>query len=371
MFTAQAPVEAQGPKYDESAAAMMAILRYGAGVPLNRLERLQGNLKTPVPSSTQWEVVRDRVDGLRPVYTELVHLAAGAPVLHNDDTRMLILELTGKRRAALLASGELPDPERTGLFTTGVVASAETGPIALFFTGRKHAGENINELLAERDPDLAPPIQMCDGLDRNLPKDYAVIIANCLSHGRRHIVDEVENFPDECRHVLEELGTVFEHEATCKKLGLTGQERLEYHQEHSKPVMDELHKWLQAQLDDKRVEPNSGLGGAYRYLLDRWDRLTLFLRVRDAPLENNICERALKRAICHRNNSLFYRSERGAEVGDLYMTLIYTAELHGENPFDYLTALLRHEAAVAEDPAAWLPWTYRSTLANLELDDVA
>jgi hypothetical protein len=78
--------------------------------------------------------------------------------------------------------------------------------------------------------------------------------------------------------------------------------------------MTELEEWLHAQFDEKRVEPNFGLGEAISYLLKRWDKLTLFLRVPNAPLENNICERALKMAIRHRNNSLFYRTLRGARV---------------------------------------------------------
>ncbi len=364
VFTARAPAEAQGPKYDASAVSMMALLRYGAGMPLHRLDRLQRNLDTPVPASTQWEIVRDRIQALEPVHSELRRLAAQGRVLHNDDTSIRILELMGRRRAELLAEGKLPDPDRTGLFTTAVIAVTDVGPIALFFTGRKHAGENLAALLEARDPALAPPIQMCDGLDRNVPQSHAVVESNCLSHGRRHVVDEVENFPDECRHVLEALGKVFKNESTCREQGLSGQERLDFHQRESGPVMAELETWLKAELDEKRVEPNSGLGDAFRYLLKRWDKLTLFLRVPDAPLENNICERALKMAIRHRNNSLFYRSERGAKVGDVYMALIYTAELHEQNPFEYLIALLEHEADVAADPAGWLPWNYSSALAR-------
>lgn len=364
VFTARAPQEAQGPKYDESAVSMMALLRYGAGMPLHRLDRLQKNLETPVPASTQWEVVRDRVPALEPAHEELCRQAAQGRVFHNDDTSVRILELMGRRRADLLREGKLPDPDRTGLFTTGVVAVTEAGPIALFFTGRKHAGENLATLLEDRDPALPPPIQMCDGLDRNVPINHDVVESNCLSHGRRHIVDEVENFPDACRYVLEALGEVFKNEATCRKGNLRAQDRLEFHQRESGPVMTKLRSWLEAELDEKRVEPNSGLGNAYRYLLKRWDKLTLFLRVPDAPIENNICERALKMAIRHRNNSLFYRSERGANVGDVYMALIYTAELHHENPFDYLAALLVHESDVAAEPAAWLPWTFRATLAR-------
>jgi transposase len=364
VFTARAPAEAQGPKYDESAASMMALLRYRAGMPLHRLEQLQGHLDTPVPASTQWELVRDRAAALEPVYQQLGRLAAQGRLLHNDDTSIRILEFMGKRRADLLEQGKLPDPDRTGLFTTAVVAVTDAGPMALFFSGRKHAGENLGELLDQRDPALAPPIQMCDGLDRNWPSEHDVLESNCLAHGRRHIVDEVDNFPGECRHVLEALGQVFKNESICIEQGLCSQDRLAFHQRESGPVMAALQTWIRAELDDKRVEPNSGLGQAYRYLLKRWDPLTLLLRVPDAPLENNLCERALKMAIRQRNNSLFYRSQRGAKVGDIYMTLIYTAELHRQNPFHYLTALLEHEAAVAADPAARLPWTYRNALAR-------
>jgi hypothetical protein len=367
VFTAQAPIEAQGPKYDERAVAMMALLRYGAGMPLHRLDRLQRNLETPVPASTQWEVARDHVDELAPVHDELSRRAASGRVLHNDDTSVRILELMGKRRAELVAQGELPDPDRTGLFTTGVVSITATGPVALFFSGRKHSGENFTSLLAAREPGLPPPIHMCDGLDRNRPRGHAVIENNCLAHGRRHIVDEVDNFPAECRRVLESLGKVFEIDAACREQALSDDERLVIHQRDSAPVMAELQRWMIAELDEKRVEPNSGLGDAFQYLLKRWDKLTLFLRVPGAPLDNNICERALKMAIRHRNNSLFYRSLRGARVGDIYMALIYTAELHDENPFEYLVALLAHPADVAADPAAWLPWTFRATLARASL----
>ena len=364
VFTAVAPTEAQGPKYDERAVAMLALLRYGAGMPLHRLDRLQRNLETPVPASTQWEVVRDHVDALVPIYDELHRIAACGRVLHNDDTSIRILELMGKRRVELVEAGELPDPDRTGLFTTAVISVTDAGPIALFFSGRKHAGENFTSLLERRDPALPSPIHMCDGLDRNRPRGHLVLENNCLAHGRRHIVDEVDNFPTECRHVLEQLGKVFEHEATCRKQVLSDDERLAFHQRESGPVMAALEPWLRAELDDKRIEPNSGLGEAFRYLLKRWTKLTLFLRVPGAPLDNNVCERALKMAIRHRNNSLFYRTMRGAKVGDVYMTLIYTAQLHRENPFEYLVALLVHQADVAADPAAWLPWTFRATLAR-------
>jgi hypothetical protein len=364
VFTARAPQEAYGPKYAPSAVAIMALLRYGTGLPLHRLGRLQENLQTPVPASTQWEVVRDHLQAVEPAHDELCRLAAQGHIVHNDDTSIRILDLAGKRRAKLLAAGTLPDPDRTGTFTTGVVSVTDAGRIVLFFSGRKHAGENLGALLDQRDPALPPPIHMCDGLDRNAPKDHHVVAGNCLAHGRRHVVDEVESFPPHCRHVLEQLGSVFENDATCKKQKLSPDERLAFHQRESAPVLQALEKWLKAELDQGRIEPNSGLGQAFRYLLKRWHKLTLFLRIAGAPIDNNLCERALKMAIRHRNNSLFYRSHRGADVGDVFMSLIYTAELHRENPFAYLVALLEHADDVAKAPGDWLPWTFRHTLAR-------
>lgn len=365
IFTARAPEAAQGSKYDETAVSMMALLRYRAGLPLHRLDHLERNLATPVPASTQWAAVNERVGDVRPVFEELCRQAAQGQVVHNDDSYARILAFMGKRRAALLAKGALPDPERTGIFTTAIVSIVEHKPIALFFTGRKHAGENLTALLGGRAAGLAAPLLMSDALDRNVPKGHAVVEANCLAHGRRHVVDEVANFPTECEHLLVRLGKVFRVDHLCRRHGLSPEKRLHVHQRWSGPVMAQLEAWMTAQFAAKRIEPNSGLGQAMNYLLKRWEKFTRFLRVADAPLDNNICERALKMAIRHRNNSLFYKSQHGANVGDVYMTLIHTAELHRQNPFDYLTALQRHAKAVAERPADWLPWKYRETLTCL------
>jgi len=127
--------------------------------------------------------------------------------------------------------------------------------------------------------------------------------------------------------------------------------------------MDELHAWLTRQLGEKLVEPNSGLGSAIRYMLKHWERLTLFLRQAGAPLDNNVCERALKKAILHRKNALFYKTQNGARVGDLFMSLIYTCQLNNANPFDYLTQLQQHADQLATSPERWLPWNYRAALA--------
>jgi hypothetical protein len=161
------------------------------------------------------------------------------------------------------------------------------------------------------------------------------------------------------------LGQVYGHEAETRERGLRPKERLQFHQERSGPVMEQLHHWLEAQFAERKTEPNSGLGKAITYLLRHWRPLTLFLRQAGAPLDNNLVERALKRAVLHRKNALFYRTLNGAEVGDLFMSLIHTCQLCGANSFDYLTELQRHAQELATKPAEWMPWNYRETLERI------
>ena len=364
VFTAQEPDGVGTDKYDETAAAMIAQLKYGAGTPFNRLEQLESQLGIPLPAATQWEIVEEEAQVIKPARDELIRQAAQGTVVHNDDTGMRVLML--KRD---------PSDERTGVFTSGIVSVGEGHKIALYFTGGRHAGENLAEVLKKRSAELPSPIQMCDALSRNLPKLPAgveILLANCLAHGRRQFLDIAENFPDECRYVLEMLGQVYGHDAEARERGLTPDERLRLHQERSRPVMDRLHAWLEAQLNERKTEPNSGLGEAISYLLRHWQPLTLFLRKAAAPLDNNIVERSLNRAVLHRKNALFYRTLNGAQVGDLFMSLIHTCQLCGVTSFDYLVELQRHAKELAARPAEWMPWNYRETLArNVPLPDLA
>ena len=367
VYEAEAPPSVGEKKYDESAGAMMGLLRYGSGVPWCRLERLEASLGIPLPASTQCEIVAEVAERIRPAFEELLRQAAQGEVFYNDDTGMKILALArASPQRVEEEKTSSSSKERTGLFTTGIVSTTRQGRrIALYFTGRNHAGENLARVFVERAKGLAPPIQMSDALSRNVPKlkeKLEIHWGNCNSHARRRFVEVTPNFPQECRFVLESFRDVYRYDAEAEAQGLAPEERLRFHQEHREPVMDALHAWFEAQFEEKKVEPNSGLGKAITYCLNHWNRLTLFLRQAGAPLDSNLVERALKKAILHRKNSLFYKTENGAEVGDLFMSLIHTCELNGVNPFEYLIALQQHAEELAKHPAAWMPWNYRETL---------
>jgi transposase len=350
VFTAPEPEGISPEKYDETTAAMLALLKYGSGMPFYRLEKLESLLGIPLPASTQWEIVEEAAEVIKAARDELIRQAAQGEVLHNDDTGMRVLRMARE-----------PSDDRTGVFTSGIVSTQEGRRIALYFTGRQHAGENLRDVLEHRTADLARPLQMCDALSRNTPKltDGAeILLANCLAHGRRQFVEVAANFPEPCRFVLETLGDVYKYDAEARAAKLSPQDRLLFHQQHSEPLMKTLREWMEAQFAQHLMEPNSGLGKAITYFLRHWKGLTAFLRNAGAPLDNNICERALKRAVLHRKNALFYRTLHGSEVGDLFMSLIHTCELTATNPFDYLIELQRHAHELADNPSAWMSWNY-------------
>ena len=360
VFTAQAPAGVGEDKYDASAVAMVGLLKYETGLPFNRLEKLQRALGIPLSATTQWELVEAAAEDLQPALAELVRQAAQGEILHNDDTTMRILKLP----PMLPEDPDEQDRGRTGVYTSGIIARAQGHDIALFRSGHRHAGENLAEVLRHRAEDLPPPIHMCDALPHNRKGIQGTLLSHCLAHARRNFVDVQPAFPQEVRRVLIALRKVYRRDSLARRLGLNSEARLRFHQKHSKPILDELQAWLREQLDGKQVEPASGLGKAIAYMLKHWEPLTLFLRVPGAVLDNNIAERALKKVILHRKNALFYKTEHGAGVGDLFMSLIHTANLNRADPFAYLVALLEHTQDLAETPAGWLPWNYRDHLCE-------
>jgi len=296
LYTASPPPGVGAEKYDATTAVMIALLKYGHGMPMYRLDGLQQSLGIPLPASTQWDILEAQAGQFEAVHDELLNQAAQGEVQYNDDTTARILEHMGERArqrasagTADSSAGENDAASRKGLFTSGIVSTGEGRRIALFFSGHRHAGENLSEVLRRRAEELAPPIQMCDALSRNLPGELKTILANCLAHARRRFVDVVENFPEPCRYVLEALKEVYHNDAVARQRKLSPADRLQLHQRESGPTMDRLHAWLTEQFDRRAVEPNSSLGGAMRYMLKHWNELTLFLREPGAPLDNNIC----------------------------------------------------------------------------------
>ena len=349
------------PKYDVSCATTLAIGRYSLGLPMYRIEQNQTQQGIPMKDATQWDLLRTLSNTAYPVYDALAKLASNGSLILYDDTPGRILENKAKG---------------VPTHTTAFISVNEEHKIHLFFTGTNHAGNNADAILANRTNDESV-LAMMDASPSNIPKkmDAALtarfILCFCLVHGRRKFFELLGSFDKECDFVLNVIGQVFANDAHCKKNKLSPEARLIYHQTHSQPLMESLRTWLHNQQTYGLCEHNSGLGEGVRYMLRHWIPLTTFLRVAGAPLDSSWAERAIKIAIRHRRNSLFYKTPKGAQVGDCLMSLIYTCAQNGINPYEYLNALQRHGPAAKANPESWLPWNFLKTCADIVMTKAA
>jgi transposase len=346
-FRASLPDGVEDERWDPTADVAIAIHKYGMGVPFYRLSRLQASFEVPLPASTAFERCENVADALLPVLIQFEKLAATAELFTVDDTRVLILDMLAENK-------RLEEGARRGMFTTGILAKVGEHRIALYYSGRRYSGENLARLLEYRPQALGPPITMGDAIARNWPPGFVLIVAKCLVHGRRQFVDIESSFPQEAGRVLDDLATVYRIEA--QTASLSPEERLAYHQRHSGPVMEALRVWLEMKLEE--AEPNSSLGPALRYLKRHWEGLTQYLRTPGCPLDSNSVEQALKLAVLNRKNAYFYKTQHGADVGDLLTSVIKSCQLAETNVWAYLVDAVKNRAQVRARPAEWLPWAW-------------
>ncbi|MBY0544562.1 MAG: IS66 family transposase, partial [Gammaproteobacteria bacterium] len=360
-YVAPLPEEAKGrEKYDETCRSSIALARYYAGFPFYRIQRMQALQHIPLADSTQWDLMLQLYAMVFPVYQALEQCAAQGELFHYDDTGNRIIELKKKSQAA---------------HTTAFISMWENHAIYLFYTSQAIGGKNLALLLENRSTE-EPFFTMADASSHNIPKvmDENLIarwiLCFCLVHGRRKFYEIQHLYSKECELVLDIISQVYQNEAYCKKNKGDPPARLTHHQQYSGPLMEALKTWLNNQLLHRCHEPNSAFGQAVAYMLRHWQPLTRFLEVAGAPIDNSLCEQAIKVAIRHRRNSLFYKTQRGAQVGDCLMSLIHTAAKNQVNFFDYLNALQLNAHAVKADPSQWLPWNYRQTLQQLHAPPV-
>lgn len=371
VFTAELPeaVKTDGradQQYGYSAIAMMGIQRYYGGSPLYRQETLQQLFGVHIAASTQFDQCQKLADACQPVFQQLKTLAADAQRFYLDDTTNRILNKVPieKERAGRTQW-------RSGVYTSAALAEcviSEPGSdppdtvlrrLVLFQTNIGHAGEWLDELLRARNLELDKPVLMSDALSSNHVTEADYDKALCNAHSRRGFAELVDQHPEDVVFALECYEPVWANEAHCKRVGLDGGQRLAYHQEHSLPHMNKLKEWCEQQLSEAgSVEPNSNLGQAMAYLIRHFDGLSAFCRILNAPVDNNEIERLIKLIVRARKNSLFFKTQNGADVSDVITSILATCTECEANAFDYLQSLQRNQLAVRAMPEKWLPWNY-------------
>ena len=365
VFTADLPdeVAADGEgsqRYGYSARSLMAILKYFTGLPFYRQQTLQTVLGVPVSSSSVFDQCESLSNDIKPVVDFLRSLAASAQHYHIDDTTHKILDAKPIKKNKRGSSKEVL---RSGIYSSGMIATHNYHDIVLFKTNIGHSGEFIDEILEGRSKDLPVPILMSDALPSNKPSVGDVIWSLCNVHARRMFYDIKDQFPDECSYVLGIFGKIFDTEDETK--AMSPEDRLSYHKKNSLPLFDEMISWSKDGLETKKIEPNGNLGRAVNYLLKNERGLRKFLEVPGAKLDNNYMERILKIVVLGRKNYHFYKTAAGAAIADVIMSLAATAYQANINIFDYFTDIQRNRKLVKADPEAWTPWRYTETIASL------
>ena len=358
LFVAPTPNDVNPDKrYSESFAAMLMINKYFMAVPLYRQETLQDMLGIPLPSSTQWDIIASYEPLLKVVYQQLMQDAANGEGFHLDDTSAKILEIIKECETEGKKSGKC--------FTTGMISVHDDHKVALFVTDENAAGTTFAPVFSLRYKALPEPYVMMDALTANIPQEIEeglYTLCYCIVHARRNFYDLGDGYDDLVDFVIESITTLYDNDKQTKAMSKSA--RLAYHQKHSLSVMNKLKSHLESYKKD--FEPNSSAGKAIDYMLKRWTELTQFLRLGDAPIDNNEMERALKLPIRNRKNSMFYKTRRGAAIAGYIQSMIYSAAQNNINPYHYLKSVLTHEDEVMKNPKQWLPWNYQTALADLE-----
>jgi hypothetical protein len=350
--------------YSYSAAAVVCIHKYFAGLPWFRQEFVQQALGDTVPDSSMAELSERVADALAPVARYLRKPASDALTFLGDDTGALILEVRAATRVQR-STGKLV--ERTGCHVSCVIAITSEGHrIAIFRVGIQHTGELMDELLDGRDPQLPVPLFMGDCHACNTVTVCRVIYGGCNAHATRRFKALKTSYPEDAGYASQRYKEIFEHEAYCKRAGLDPQQRLAYHRQHSKPLFDAICEHGESLLENKKIEPNGDIAAAYTYVINNRVRLSAFLRHPGMPIDNNEPERILRVPVRLRDNAPFFRNGVGGAWAQTIWTVGETALLCGVNLLDYFQAVQRHQQDVKRNPHLWVPWAYRERLTALE-----
>ncbi len=347
-----------------SAASTIAIGKYLYGTPWARQERIGVMLDVELPATTQCEQSFRVAKAASPVYERFFIEAALAFLFFSDDTGNKILGLKFEEKVRRTTGKTVT---RTGVHTACVVAVLANGTeIVIYKTAIIHAGELMDEVLVHRPKELPPPFHMSDGHVANPPTQCRVVSGECNAHARRKVEDKQTQWQQVWKYVKSVYKHVYKIEAQTKHEKLNPHDRMMRHRSDCLPKMKEMFTWMQKLLNDKVVDPNSGLGGVFEYFLIREKGLTAFCFYPGFPIDNNRCENAQKLVALHRKNAEYFRTLRGACAGDVIMSLGATMQRNGGNIHNYLINLQRYEAEVAKRPQDFMPWNYLETVKKLE-----
>jgi len=330
------------------------------GLPHHRLAVAGSSCAVRLDEKTMFNMSEELSDKLMPVFNELKKQAAQSDRITVDDTTVLIQQhISSKARKGT----------RTSALIAEFVQSSERQntdhplTINLFATGSQYAGEFFEEIVSGRLTET-PVRYMADAHASNIPKGLnqdCYIHSKCLVHARRGFFKHRRVDQEVSNQVLSIFQKIYAVEKYCQQNQIRSVDRLKIMQERCRIPMIDLWLICYQNLKEKNFEPNdNAIGSAMKYILKHFNQLCSFLKYADCSLDSNIVERLIKKSILHRKNSLFYKTDVGAGVGDVIMSVGFTARAHGVDPHDYFEDLLlnfKKDSNVQN----WLPWNWKKT----------
>jgi transposase len=302
--------------------------------PIYRLEKYYAQTGIPLARSTMNDLVHRAASVLSPLAQRILARVAAAEVVHADETPHRLQTTPTRPYFWTFTDGQLIayqcSANRSGETPARVLGSS-TGTLVV----DAHTGYNT--------------VTKPGGRRR----------AGCMAHARRKFFEALATAP-EAHVALDAIRAVYRVEHDALEAGVQRtDEHLAMRQARSRPILDELHRWLKEQ---KGQHPPKGpMGRAIGYALRQWEALTVFLDDAKIPPDNNASERALKVIALGRKNFLFFGHEHAGDNFAVLYTLVSSCEAVGISPLEYLAdVLLRvqtHPADRIDDllPDRWTP----------------
>lgn len=346
--------------YDPSAIAMLIVLHYGAFIPFNRIDFLHKSWGVPFASSNQWDVIAEAYERLKPLYDAIILYAVFNVVgIRFDDTGSIVWALKSLIKEQLSQPGVDPKSVRSGINASALLMDTPEGLITLFFTGIHHAAEIFEKMLEKRNPEAEPLTKVTDHANKNYVADNdSTISGSCHTHIYLKFFPAKEAWPNEYAIVAEAYYNIYQNDKYAKDQNLSPQERLVYHQNNSTQWLNNIHKVCQDLLQSRKIDRSDIIWPAVSIVINQWELMNKFLEVPGIPLDTNDVERTLIQIVKYLAASFGYKTQNGADKGDMAMSLIATARNFDLEPVEYLRHCLENYKDLAENPDKYLPWNY-------------
>ncbi|MEK7614852.1 MAG: transposase [Patescibacteria group bacterium] len=369
IVTAEAPAHIQDGigssyiQYAPSACAMLIVMHYFGALPFKRIELLQGGWGVPFPDANQWPVVNISDDHLSPAHKALeLYAMREATNFGIDDTGSMVISVMRGIKTQLeelKRLGKSTEDVRTGINATAVFLETPKGIVILYYTGLHHAGEILDQLMKYRESKGRPLlVKVTDAASKNFDHGQRDLLIEAVCNAHCFLKFQAIKGAHPAQYAIagEVYKKVFDNDDIAKKVGMTPEQRMEYHKTHSKPLMEKLKTMCANLVANRLVEPNSKLWEPVNFVINQWPRLTKFYEFPNVPLHTNLVEQALIMHTRYLGSSFNYQTDTGSEVGDHHMSLIATAKANGREPVGYLEYCLKNRDDLRKNPEKYLPW---------------